>query len=114
MRESQAHEDLNNDTRQAGVGPDFLNDLLNNNSKEKDDVLEKKEAENEDMIQLIDFSEHQFIRYAQEKLVENKILLNEKSTKALEYTKRKELIEQRVLSEVKPMNFGMHEPNLRA
>lgn len=114
-RESKILESVQNDSsRQAGVGDDFLDELLNNNAKEKDDVAEKKEAEDEDMIQLIDFSEHQFIRYAQEKLVENKILLNEKSSKALEYSKRKELIEQRVLSEVKPLNFGMHEPNLRA
>ena len=36
-------------------------------------------------------------------------MLHEKASKALEYSKRKQLIEQRVLSEVKQMNYGMYE-----
>lgn len=42
------------------------------------------------------------------------MLLNERASKALEIAKRKELIEQRVLSEVRMLNFGMHEPQLMA
>ena len=45
------------------------------------------------MIQLIDESEHLFIRYAQQKLLNNKLLLDERASKALEGLKRKELIQ---------------------
>lgn len=89
-------EEIDDLTRQAGVGNDFLDDLMKNNSRDQE---QKKEAEYDDTIQLIDFSERQFIHFAQEKLVENRKLFNEKSIKAKEHSKR-ELIEQRVLSEV--------------
>ena len=44
------------------------------------------------MIHLVEESEHLFIRYAQQKLVDNKLLLDERASKALEGLKRKELI----------------------
>lgn len=51
--------------QQAGIGDDFLAELLNNNAKQEDSgnglKEQKKAAEEEDVIQLIEFSEHQFI-----------------------------------------------------
>ena len=41
--------------------------------------------------------------------MDNKVLLDERASKALEGLKRKELIQQRVLSEVCPRNYGAGE-----
>lgn len=46
----------------AGVGPNFLDDLLSSNLKES--MKEIDTNVDEDMIKLIDESEHLFIRYA--------------------------------------------------
>lgn len=51
--------------RKAGVGKNFLDELLNENYRDSVVEEEKKIVEEEDMIQLVDESEHLFIRYAQ-------------------------------------------------
>ena len=46
-------------------------------------------------------------QYAQQKLIENRKILEERASKAHEESKKKkELIQQRVLSEVCPRNYG--------
>ena len=61
------------------------------------------------MIHLVGESEHLFIGFAKQKLDDNKKILEDNAIKALEGIKRKELISQRVLTDVCPRNYGLHE-----
>ena len=111
----EAHE--KNKEGAGGVEPSFLDELINQNAEEVEEERKKEEevksgdkaAENADLIQLVEESEHLFIKYAQQKLADNKVLLDERASKALEGLKRKELTQQRVLSEVRPRNYGIQE-----
>ena len=62
-----------------------------------------------DMIKVVEDSEHAFIRFAQQKLVDNRIMIQERMSKALEGVRKKEVVEQRVLSEVCQRNYGLQE-----
>ena len=46
--------------------------------------------------------------------MDNRIMLEERASKALEGLRKKERIEQRVLSEVRPRNYGFHDAQYNA
>lgn len=105
--ELESDEDLHfSDTRtHAGVGRGFLDDLINENAREVKQQMEQEENSH-DIIHLIDESEHLFIRYAQQKLVDNKQLLDERAKKLQAEHKKREFVEQRVLTNLQPRPYG--------
>jgi len=80
-----------------------------NDGKDVSTTRQSTTEDDADLIQLIEQSEHAFIRFAQQKLVDNRIMIQERASKAAEGVRRKEVVEQRVLSEVCQRNYGLHE-----
>ena len=73
-----------------------------------------KEAEmGDDMIVLIDVSEHLFITYAQEKLVKNKVLIETRAREQEAKKGQEKFIQQRVLNGPNFKSFGQYEPHLQ-
>ena len=80
-----------------------MDELLNSNDVNIEDE-ESKENEIE-IIHLINDSEHLFIKYAQQKLANNKSILDERSSNNLKNSNA----EQRVLTDLFPRNYGAYD-----
>ena len=90
---------------------DFVDDLLQLNDAASGAIEESKV---DDMIVLIDKSEHLFITYAQEKLVKNKALIEARARENEAKKGQEKFIHQRVLNGPTFKSFGQYEPHLRA
>ena len=87
---------------------DFVDDLL-----ELNDLASEKADKGDDMIVLIDASEHLFITYAQEKLVKNKNLIEARARENEAKKGQERFIQQRVLNGPNFKSFGQYEPHLQ-
>ena len=88
---------------------DFVDDLL----KLNDNASEAIEDKVDDMIVLLDKSEHLFIKFAQEKLVKNKTLLEQRAREHEAKKGQERFIQQRVLNGPNFKSFGQYEPHLQ-